>query len=244
MRFKAIFCQVFTREMQAVLAGSPHDVEVDLQPMGLHDLGLGMRPHLQARIDAANSGGYDAILLGYALCGRGTEGLRAGGTPCVLPRAHDCIGILMGSRHTYQTYFDTHFATYFRSPGWVEFPSSQSLQPASFSSKNALDRLTLDQLINEFGEDDAAYLFEQFSAYRRKYSGLTYISTGVQGEDPLRRRAQAEAECEKWNFEEFPGSLQILQRLVDGQWDPDDFLVVPPGKSIRVTNNEAIVDTA
>jgi hypothetical protein len=40
--------------------------------MGLHELGVEMRPHLQERIDAADAG-YDAILLGYALCGRGTE---------------------------------------------------------------------------------------------------------------------------------------------------------------------------
>jgi hypothetical protein len=58
-----------------------------------------MRPQLQERIDTADGNGYDAILLGYALCGRGTEGLRAGKTKLVLPRAHDCIGLLMGDRH-------------------------------------------------------------------------------------------------------------------------------------------------
>ena len=74
--------------------------------------------------------GYDAILLGYALCGRGTEGLRAGKTQLVLPRAHDCIGLLMGSRQRYQAYFDTHPGVYFRSPGWVENQSSGSDSPA------------------------------------------------------------------------------------------------------------------
>ena len=77
MRFKAIVCQVFTREMENVLARSPHSIDMDIVPMGLHDLGVEMRPHLQERIDAADSAGYDAILLGYALCGRRTEGLHA-----------------------------------------------------------------------------------------------------------------------------------------------------------------------
>ncbi len=242
MRFKAIFCQVLTREMQAVIPRSPHAIDIDVQPMGLHDLGIAMQPHLQARIDAADAAGYDAILLGYALCGHGTEGLRAGTTPCVLPRAHDCIGILMGSRHVYQTWFEAHPGTYYRSPGWVEFSSSQSLQPAS--ANNVFDRLSFGELVEKFGEDDGAYLFEQFSAYRRKYSGLTYISTGVDGEEPFRRRAQAEAECEKWLFEEFMGSLNLLQRLVNGDWDPADFLVIPPGQSIRATNSDAIVESA
>ena len=98
MRFKAITCQVFTREMERVVPRSSHSIEMEIVPMGLHDLGVGMRPHLQDRIDAADNVGFDAILLGYALCGRGAEGLRARRTPLVLPRAHDCIGLLMGDR--------------------------------------------------------------------------------------------------------------------------------------------------
>src|SRR5579859_6743276 len=105
MRFKAIACQVLTREMEYVALRSPHSVEVELLTMGLHDLGAGMRSHLQQRIDAADPAGYDAILLGYGLCGRGTDGLRATATQLVLSRVHDCIGILMGDHRKYQAYF-------------------------------------------------------------------------------------------------------------------------------------------
>src|ERR1017187_9665354 len=108
MRLKAIFCQVLTREMNSAISRSPHSVEPEMLSMGLHDLGASMRRYLQERIDAADEEEYDGIILGYALCGRGTEGLRAGKTQLVLPRAHDCIGLLMGSRHVYQHYFDTH----------------------------------------------------------------------------------------------------------------------------------------
>ena len=107
--------------------------------MGLHDLGASMLPHLQARIDAADAGGYDAILLGYALCGRGTEGLRAGKTALILPRAHDCIGLLMGSRQWYLAYFETHTGVYFRSPGWIDYQDlNQALQPANSPTTNKI----------------------------------------------------------------------------------------------------------
>lgn len=43
MRLKAIVCQVFTREMEAVVARSPHSVETEILTMGLHDLGAPMR---------------------------------------------------------------------------------------------------------------------------------------------------------------------------------------------------------
>jgi hypothetical protein len=244
MRFKLISCQVLTREMDHVLPGSSHSIEVEMLTMGLHDLGASMRPRLQERIDAADEAGYDAILLGYALCGRGTEGLRAGKTQIVLPRAHDCISLLMGSRHLYQAYFDAHPSVYFRSPGWVENQTSnRTLQLADSSAKNKIgERRSREELIAQYGEENGNYLFEQFNAFRRHYSGLTYISTGVESDDACRDRARAEAEKEGWAFEEVKGSLALLERLVNGEWDPTDFLIVPPGATVRGTMGETIVE--
>lgn len=244
MRFKLIGCQVFTREVNQVLALSPHAIEIELLTMGLHDLGALMRPHLQQHIDAADQSGYDAILLGYAFCGRGTEGLHAGKTQIVLPRAHDCIGLLMGNRLHYRAYFDTHPGVYFRSPGWTEFQTpDQVLQPAHASANTGIgERRSREELIAQYGEENGTYLFEQFRAYRRRYSGLTYISTGVESEDTFRRLALVEAESEGWSFEEFEGSLTLLQRLVNGEWDVADFLVVPPGGTVRGSLSESIVE--
>jgi hypothetical protein len=244
MRFKAIICQVFTREMDHVVSRSPHAIEIENLAMGLHDLGVDMRPHLQERIDAADGAGYDAILLGYALCGRGTEGLRAGKTQLVLPRAHDCIGLLMGSRHRYLAYFENHPGVYYRSPGWVEFQTpGQRLEPAFAAQKDILgERRTLEELVAKYGEENGQFLFEQFNAYRRNYSGLTYISSGIGGEQRFIEQARAEADKEGWAFEEIQGSLTLLERLVNGDWDAADFLVVQPGATVRATLGDNIVE--
>jgi Protein of unknown function (DUF1638) len=244
MHLKLIYCQVFTREMEHVVSRSAHTVDLESIPMGLHSLGVEMRPHLQERIDAADGAGYDAILLGYALCGRGTEGLRAGRTQLVLPRAHDCIGVLMGSRHRYASYFQDHPGVYYRSPGWVEFQTPDlKLEPAFPAQKNPMgEQTTLDEFIAKYGEDNGRYLYEQFSSFRRHYSGLTYISTGIASDEACRAKAHAEAEKEGWAFEEVPGSLTLLERLVNGPWDASDFLVVPPGAAIRATFDEGIVE--
>lgn len=244
MRLKVICCQVLTREMASAISRSPHSVELAILPMGLHDLGTSMHTTLQARIDAADGLGFDGILLGYALCGRGTEGLRAGKTQLVMPRAHDCIGILMGDRHRYQAYFDAHPGVYFRSPGWVEFKTpDKALQPAYASAKKISgERRSREELIAQYGEENGKFLFEQFQAYRRNYSGLTYISTGIESEDAFRAEARAEAEKEGWSFEEIKGSLTLLERLVNGDWDAEGFLIVPPGAAVQGSLGESILD--
>ena len=243
MRLKAIVCQVMSREMEFVAPRSPHSVEVEGLTMGLHDLGAAMHSHLQERIDASDAGGYDALLLGYGLCGRGTEGLCARSTPLVLPRAHDCIGILMGGHGNYVAYFENHPGVYYRSPGWIEFQApGQWLQPAEATRKNVLgERRTREELIAQYGEENGSYLFEQFRAYRRHYSGLTYISTGVPSDESSRSLARAEAEREQWAFEEIRGSLGLLESMVNGAWDPANFLVVPPGATVRAALGNNVV---
>ena len=107
MRFKLISCEVLFREMCHACAHSPHQVDVEFLPKGLHDLGgKPMAAKIQEVVDRTPEGVYDAILLGYGLCGNGLDGLTARHTPLVLPRAHDCIALLMGSAERYQAYFE------------------------------------------------------------------------------------------------------------------------------------------
>src|ERR1035437_8668216 len=155
--------------MNQVLAASPHSIDVEFLTMGLHDLGASMSSQPQKRIDEADSDCYDAILLGYALCGRGTEGLRAGRTQLVLPRAHDCIGLLMGSRQVYQHYFDTHPGVSFRSPGWLEYQRpDQPPGPGHASSAPGLgERRRREERSAQEGEENGRDRGEQVAAYRR-----------------------------------------------------------------------------
>ena len=78
-------------------------------PKGLHDLGSDrMRSRVQEAIDGVKASDYDAILMGYGLCNNGLAGIVARHIPIVLPRAHDCITLFMGSRERYITYFNDH----------------------------------------------------------------------------------------------------------------------------------------
>ena len=230
--------------MEHVIARSRHTVDLEVIPMGLHSRGAEMHTYLQERIDAADDAGYDAILLGFALCGRGTEGLRAGKTPIVMPRAHDCIGVLMGGHQAFDSYLQQHLGTYFRSPGWVEFQNSGiDLDPPFAMERRQLgERSTLKELTAVYGEENAKFLYEQFNAFRKHYKGLTYISLPVASDEASRSRAEAEAAREGWQFEEVKGSLHMLEQLVNGEWNGMDVLLVPPGAVIKARPNDAILE--
>src|SRR5262245_12311217 len=120
MRLKLISCQVFCREMAAVIARSRNQVEIEFLSKGLHEIGcVGMAARIQEAIDGV-CGDFDAVLLGYGLCNNGLAGLCAHRVPLVVPRAHDCITLLLGSKERYLDYFEKNPGTYFKSTGWIE----------------------------------------------------------------------------------------------------------------------------
>src|SRR5437762_12941192 len=98
MRIKAITCEVFARAVYLNAALSYNIIDVELVDKGLHDVARTLREELQCRVDATPEERYQAIVLVYGLCNRALEGVQARTIPLVLPRAHDCITLYLGSR--------------------------------------------------------------------------------------------------------------------------------------------------
>lgn len=237
MRLKLISCEVLLREMCDAVARSPHQVDPEFLPKGLHDLGGAlMSAELQRHIDHSDSG-YDAVLLGYALCGNGLAGLEARSAPLVAPRAHDCIALLMGSRSRYQEYFDAHPGTYFRSTGWLE--RGQSIE--QLARPRAAAGYSLEELVARYGEDNGRYLYEEMNRYQSAYQRLTFLETGLEPDGAFEASAREEAKRRHWVFEKMAGSLSLFRRLAGGDWDPADFLVVPPGGRIAASYDDNVI---
>lgn len=238
MRLKLISCEVIFREMCDAAARSPHQVDVEFLSKGLHDLGAcAMRESLESAIAQTDPAHYDAILLGYGLCGNGLHGLRAVSIRLVIPRAHDCIALLFGSRHKYRDYFERNPGVYFRSTGWLE--RGQSL--AQLAQLRTGMGATLDELIAKYGEDNGRYLYAELNRYETAYRQLTYIETGLEPNDSFERRASEEALQKGWVFSKVPGDLNLLRRLVEGEWDAGDFLVVEPGYEIVASYDAGVM---
>jgi hypothetical protein len=242
MKLKLIGCEVLYREICLAVARSPHQIDVEFLPKGLHDLGgTVMQARLQEVIDRVDPSQFEAILLGYALCGNGALGLKARTLPLVVPRAHDCIALLLGSRQRYSEYFESHSGVYFRSTGWIERGASLEQASNPLILRQVGVSYNLPELIRKYGEDNGRYLYEQFTQFQRNYSQLTYIETGLESDDHFERSAREEAQQRGWRFEKLRGDLVLFERLVSGDWLDQEFLIVPRGFRVAVTYDDDII---
>lgn len=245
MRVAVLACEVLYREFCHCAARSRNVTDVLFLSQGLHDLGATkMAAAVQERIDALPAGRYDAIALGFGLCNNGVVGLRAPSAPLVIPRAHDCITLYLGSHARYMDYFASHPGTYFMTTGWHERDKDNlETHDGGIMKQLGLSR-TYQEYVAKYGEENAKYLMETLGDWRKNYSRMAHIEMGVADESAARAAAQAEAAKHGWQFEVVAGDLSLMQRLFDGPWDDADFLVVPPGRRIAATADDRVVGVA
>ncbi len=239
MRFKCLTCEALARPVYLCAAQSPNSVDVELLKIGLHDRPAKLRAQLQERIDAAGEK-YDGVLLAYGLCGQATAGLVARSAPLVLPRAHDCITLFLGSRQRYKEQFEDNPGTYWYSRDYIE-RRDRSTQLLSMGSGIDLDvQATYDAYVEKYGKDNADYLMEVMGAWQSHYNRAAFIDLGVGDDSEVEGLAQAEAKRRGWAFERIQGDIGLIRRLVQGAWD-DDFLVVPPGQQVTMSGGDDVI---
>lgn len=246
MRLRCIACQVLTHPLQAAVACSPHSVELEFVPLGQHDYPKKLREELQGRIDAVDGRAYDAVLLGYGLCGQAVDGLTARSIPLVISRAHDCITLYLGSRERYQREFEDHPGTYWYTRDQLEHRTGEAAALSMGSGSDEELRNAYASYVQKFGRENADYLMEVMGAWRKSYRRGVYLELSEGDSDGTIAQAEAEATRRGWTFERYAADLRLAHELVNGGWLPAgnrDFLYIPAGGTVQTAYNECILDT-
>jgi hypothetical protein len=207
----------------------------------LHNNPPDLRTQLQSHLDAAADEKYDAVVLAYGLCGQATAGLIARNTPVVVPRAHDCITLYLGSRERYQEQFENNKGTYWYTLDYMERRDDTPHSTLALGSGIDTDLdAVYDEYVEKYGEDNADYLMEVMGAWQEHYQRAAFIDMGVGDGTAIEQQAQADAARRGWIFEKVTGDLILIRRLLAGDWD-NDFLVLQPGEQLTITYDTDVI---
>jgi hypothetical protein len=232
-----ILCQVLELEIDHFAAGDPHVVRIERLQQGLHNEPAKLQKQVQESIHVVErETDAEAIVLGYGLCSRGTEKLRCQHCQLVVPRAHDCITLLLGDKQRYADYVALYPGTYWYSPGWIK----HHLPPGPGRAE-AMYR----EYCEKYGEDNAKFLLETEQQWHRNYDRAAYVDIG--GIGTTEQDVEFTKQCAAWlgwNFDQQRGDPALIRELVQGPWSNDRFLVVPPGKTLRMTGDDRVIEVS
>ena len=237
-KYLCIACEVLARPLYLAAARSPHIVDIELVQKGLHNTPGNLRQRLQEVVDQAE--GFDAILLGYGLCGQAIAGLVSCNTPMVVPRAHDCITLFLGSRERYLQQFNDYPGTYWYAQDYIEREDGAGAALSMGSGSDTDLQAVYDEYVQKYGKDNADYLMGVMGAWQQHYRRAAFIDMGVADGAAVEARAQAEAARRSWVYDRLTGDLVLIRRLLEGDWE-DDFLIVSPGQQVIMTYDDSVI---
>jgi len=244
MRVKVIACEVVSRELYECAARARSAVDITLLEQGLHDNSDLCRRRLQELVDAAGPERYDALVLGYGLCNNSLAGIRAGRIRMVVPRAHDCITLLLGSKERYARLFAESPGTYWFSSGWVESwdGGGERAEPRPNSGLGPT-YLARDHgaLVAKYGEENAKYLEDFMSHWEDHYTRGVLIRFDFDRHLGLEAKVEEVCREKGWQVATVEGDLGLLQAGLDGPWDADRFLIVEPGQAVRPSYDDGVL---
>lgn len=243
LKLKIIACDVLNREISYLASQSKHYVDVTYLNQGLHNTPDKLREMVQSEVDKANGEfpynyyntcpNYDYIIIGYGLCSNGIVGLTSRSIPMVIPRAHDCITMLMGSKEKYKSTFGDNPGTYWFSNGWIE----RGWQPSDLKY-NAL----LKDYTERYGEDNAEFLMEMEQNWMKEYKNAGFISWDCFPNNEYYRNFTKDSSIFfKWNFIEIEGSSSLLKNIINGEFHDNEVLMVPPTAVVNASYDDEII---
>ncbi len=210
---------------------SPHVFDIEFLELGAHIQPEKLRETIQAAIDRCEGRprAYDAVLLLFGLCGNAGTGLRARSIPLVMPRAHDCCTVLLGDKRRYEELFRDAPSTPFSSAGYMERGDYFIRVEDGEYKVHYGDAYA--EMVAQYGEENARYIWETMHPPDLEGSKQpVYIELAELAHLGYEGKFAEQAAAEGLEYRRVEGSLRLIAGLINGDWDPEDFVIVQPGE--------------
>ncbi len=200
-------CNTLEDELGLLLRELGLDHQVVWVEAGMHNQPDKLRDHLNGALREIKA---RRVLMAMGQCGGACAGLLAGDYELVIPRADDCLSVLMGSMEKRKAAGRTT-PTYFLTAGWLRHTES---------------------LINAFARDSERLGPEKARrAYRimlKHYRRFGFIDTGAYDLNLEKEKIAPLAEILGMDLERLEGDPGWLKRLLTGPWPPSEFITIAP----------------
>lgn len=211
MKTVIIACRTIENELLAAMERIHCPHEIRWLESGMHNQPRKMKEKLQSLLDSC--GEFHTVLLCASLCGNAVAGLNTHDFQLVVPRCDDCISLMLGGCERRKALP----ATYFFTEGWLK--SDKSLWA---EYQNCLQK---------YGQKRADRIFSEMLA---NYRHLALLDTGCFDTTQAAQQIRKIAKTLSLEYVQIEGTLDYIQRLLQGNWNSDDFLIIPPHSTLTL----------
>ena len=206
-------CRTLERELTAAITAEGNEDPIVWIPSGLHASPQKLTARLQETLDGIEQD-CGRVLMAMGYCGNAVVGLKNGPFELIIPKVDDCITLLLGSARRRQEISDEQ-GTYFMTQGWLD--GEQNIW------------VEYEYARKKYGEKMAQSIYHDLL---RHYSRLAVIDTGAYPlEDTVAETERIAGELHL-HHQIMPGTLEYLRKLLHGPWNDEEFLIIPPEKTI------------
>ena len=166
------------------------------------------------------------------------------GPPLVIPRAHDCCTLFLGSRQRFRELFEDNPSRPFSSAGYVERGEGY-LSESTTGAALGLNK-SYEDYVELYGEENARFIMDSIdSSANDVCRELYYIDIPETSRADIRNKCIKEAGEEGYTVSVHTGSIRLIRDLMDGEWPDEDFIVLQPGqKFVPLYDWERILDSS
>lgn len=206
-------CQTIKDELNLAVSKTGVDYPIHWIESGLHNFPHTLRDRIQEEINSFEN--VQTILMGFGYCGNSLIGIKSHRARLVIPRADDCISLLLGS-YEIRKDISKEMGTYFLTKGWLDYESNllseYQRSVKRYGTEKALRIMKI--MLKNYGRimiiDTGAYLFEGFIDKTRDFAEILGL-----------------------RHETVSGSMRFLNKLLLGPWD-GEFIIMEPGQEVTL----------